>query len=149
MNAPAALMTLVLKLPHSPRSAVITNSSVRPPARGVSRWSSSGCADGSTCATSRRSTRAIWFAYGRACWMRSWARRSFDAATIFIALVICCVDLTARIRRRMSRREGIRSDRRGLACGREVLAELLERAVQLRLDGVVDLLLLRQRGEQV
>jgi hypothetical protein len=39
--------------------------------------------------------------------MRSCARRSREAATIFMALVICCVDLTARTRRRMSRREGI------------------------------------------
>ena len=39
--------------------------------------------------------------------MRSCARRSRDAATIFIALVICCVDLTARIRRRMSMSEGM------------------------------------------
>src|SRR5215212_6616107 len=39
--------------------------------------------------------------------MRSCARRSLDAATIFMALVICCVDLTARTRRRISNREGI------------------------------------------
>ena len=47
-------------------------------------------------------------ANGRACWTRSCARRSRDAATIFIALVICCVDLTARTRRLMSMSEGIR-----------------------------------------
>ena len=34
---------------------------------------------------------------GRALMIRSCARRSFDAATIFIAFVICCVFLTARI----------------------------------------------------
>src|SRR5215212_6716035 len=39
--------------------------------------------------------------------IRSCARRSFDAATIFIALVICCVFLTARIRRRRSINDGI------------------------------------------
>ena len=39
--------------------------------------------------------------------MRSCARRSFDAATIFMALVICCVFLTERIRRRRSMREGM------------------------------------------
>ena len=39
--------------------------------------------------------------------IRSCARRSFDAATIFIALVICCVFLTARIRRRRSISDGI------------------------------------------
>ena len=46
-------------------------------------------------------------AYGRAFMMRSCARRSFDAATIFIALVICCVFFTARIRRRRSISDGI------------------------------------------
>ncbi len=39
--------------------------------------------------------------------MRSWARRSFDDETIFMAFVICCVDLTARTRRRMSISDGI------------------------------------------
>ena len=34
MKADDALMTLVLKLPHRPRSAVITKSSARPPAFG-------------------------------------------------------------------------------------------------------------------
>src|ERR687888_4231 len=37
----------------------------------------------------------------------SWAFRSLAAATIFIALVICCVFLTERMRLRMSRREAI------------------------------------------
>jgi len=35
------------------------------------------------------------------------SRRMREAATIFMALVICCVDLTARIRRRISIKEGI------------------------------------------
>ena len=39
--------------------------------------------------------------------MRSCARRSFDAETIFMAFVICCVDLTARTRRRMSISDGM------------------------------------------
>jgi len=39
--------------------------------------------------------------------IRSCDRRSFDAATIFIALVICCVFLTARIRRRRSMSDGM------------------------------------------
>ena len=43
--------------------------------------------------------------------MRSCARRSFDAATIFMALVICCVFLTARIRRRRSISDGMISQR--------------------------------------
>jgi len=36
---------------------------------------------------------------------RSCDRRSFDAATIFIAFVICCVDLTLRIRRSLAQTE--------------------------------------------
>ena len=40
MNWPAALMTFELKLPHSPRSAVMTMSSGRPPAPPAR---SSGC----------------------------------------------------------------------------------------------------------
>ena len=39
--------------------------------------------------------------------MRSCARRSFDAATIFIAFVICCVFFTARTRRRRSISDGM------------------------------------------
>src|SRR5438876_9618399 len=65
--------------------------------------------EGSTRAATLASTRCICAAYGRAFMIRSCARRSFDAATIFIALVICCVFLTARIRRRRSMREGISS----------------------------------------
>ena len=53
------------------------------------------------------STRCIWSANGRAPITRSCARRSFDAEIIFIALVICCVDLTARMRRRRSSSDGI------------------------------------------
>src|SRR5262245_18076013 len=147
MKAAAALMTLALKLPHRPRSAVITTSSVFPPARGTFRSSSSGCADASTRAESRFSTRSICAANGRPCWMRSWARRSFDAATIFMALVICWVDLTARMRRRISKREGTRSRR--LRRRRELVREFLESLVQIRLDLIVQLLLLDHRLQQL
>ncbi len=94
------------------------------------------------------STRSICLLNGRALTMRSYARRMRLAATIFIALVICCVDLTARIRRRMSIREGmvIAADRNSslvIATAfsrspRHVLHELLQQAVQLRLQLVVD-----------
>ena len=67
MKFAAALMTLALKLPHRPRSAVMTNSSVLPPARGALRSSSSGCADGSTRPARLFSTRSICVAKGRAC----------------------------------------------------------------------------------
>src|SRR5262245_64764932 len=57
------------------------------------------------------STRRASRANGRAATTRSCARRSFDAATIFMAFVICCVDFTARMRRRMSMREGTNCSR--------------------------------------
>src|SRR3954468_21922148 len=79
--------------------------------------------------------------------IRSCARRSFAAATILIALVICCVFLTERIRRRRSMRDGI-SGRRGLSRG-EVRAELLDRLVQRRLQLVVELLLLADAAEEL
>jgi hypothetical protein len=63
--------------------------------------------DGSTRDATLPSTRCICTAYGLAFMIRSCARRSFDAATIFIALVICCVFLTARIRRRRSINDGM------------------------------------------
>src|SRR3954470_985111 len=120
------------------------------------------------------STRCICTAYGRAFMMRSWARRSFDAATIFIALVICCVFLTARIRRRRSINDGIcprplnaelaKTAKKNsifacsaafafLGCGglsrAEVAREFLDRAVQHRLQLLVELLLLGNRAEQL
>src|SRR5713226_2236106 len=99
-------MTFVLKLPHSPLSAVTTITSVLLSGRR-SRTVSSGWIDGSTRDATLCSTRCICTAYGRAFMMRSCARRSLDAATIFIAFVICCVFLTARIRRRRSISDGI------------------------------------------
>src|SRR6185503_1640950 len=89
------------------------------------------------------STRRASRAYGRVAITFSCARRSLDAATIFIAFVICCVDLTARTRRRMSISEGM-SGRRG---GRELFAEFLDRALERRLQLVIEVLLLHDGGE--
>src|SRR5262245_2214579 len=99
-------MAFVLKLPQSPLSPVTTMTSVLLSGRG-SRTVSNGWIEGSTRVATLDRTRCICDAYGRAFMMRSCARRSFDAATIFIALVICCVFLTARIRRRRSIRDGM------------------------------------------
>src|SRR5512142_1878454 len=139
-------MMFVLKLPQSPLSAVTTITSVRLAGVG-SRSASSGCADGSTRVARLARTRCICCAYGRALIIRSCARRSFDAATIFIALVICCVFLTARIRRRRSMREGISGG--GRLSRREVADELLHRGVQRRLELIVELLLLGDAAEQL
>src|SRR5215510_2719399 len=99
-------MMLVLTLPQRPLSPVTTITSVFESGRG-SRTASSGCIEGSTRAATLARKWWISEVYGRAAIIRSCALRSFDAATIFIALVICCVFLTARIRRRRSMREGM------------------------------------------
>ena len=87
-----------------------TVSSVRPgDAAAAVEVANNGWVVSGTRTATRLSTRNICCANGRALRARSCARRSFDAATIFMALVICCVDLTARMRRRMSMRDGITS----------------------------------------
>src|SRR5213075_2012915 len=102
--------------------------------------------------------------------MRSWARRSFDAATIFIALVICCVFFTARMRRRRSMSDSILSLevlgpgspfpvrwfgswvlalRRGGFPGRKVSRKLLDCLVQRALQLIVELFLLDDPPEHL
>src|SRR5213592_4687778 len=68
-------------------------------------------------------TASIFSAYGRAASAAVWARRSFEAATICMALVIFCVALVEAMRTRMSFSEAIlRSPRRsGLQPDREPL----------------------------
>src|SRR6185436_19607272 len=147
MNWPAAFMTFELKLPHNPRSAVTTMSSGRPPAPPARK---SGCASGSTRAARLLSTACIRWAYGRAATTRSCARLRREAAIIFIALVICCVDFTARMRRRRSMRDGIYlrdSGDRGLRRPDELLPEVLQRAFDRRPQLVVQRLLAGDAGE--
>src|ERR1051326_360926 len=103
-------MMFELNAPARPLSAVMMTIC----RRGPSRCSRSGCAAPSLpCPVTRfpRSS-AILVAYGRAATMRSCARRSFAAATSFMARVIFCVDWTERIRRWMSRRVAIAPLRR-------------------------------------
>ena len=102
MNCPPALITFALKLPHRPRSAVTTIRSGRPCGRPQKRMRIG-------IDTCRKAIEHLLHA------LREWPRgndpvlRAFqrEAAIIFIAFVICCVDLTARIRRRKSRSDGI------------------------------------------
>src|SRR5688572_27076276 len=149
MNCPAALITFELKLPLSPRSPVMTTSSGRPSFSGTRR---SGCASCSTRPTRPFSTISMRWANGRAATTRSCARFRREAAIIFIALVICCVDLTARIRRRRSMRDGISlahsftrragsRDCRCLTSSQELLVEFLKCRLQSRLQVVVQDLL--------
>src|ERR1700754_4763610 len=73
-------------------------------------------------------TRFIISAYGRDATARSCARRSLAAETIFMALVICCVFLTERMRRRMSIKLGIAVFRD--EAGLELLQHRLDFAAQ-------------------
>src|SRR5262245_20556243 len=70
---------------------------------------------------------------------RSCARRSLAAETIFMALVICCVFLTERMRRRMSIRLGMGGSR--WQFGDETCLELLDNRYDLRAQCVVERLL--------
>ena len=95
-----------LKAPARPRSAVTAMS------KWVLSWpvptSSGGAVDVSvTDPASARSIRSIRSAYGREASACCCARRSFDAATIFMAEVIFWVDFTLLMRVRRAFRLGI------------------------------------------
>ncbi len=104
----AALMRLPLKAPARPRSEVkrIELNARSRAALSAAASSRSSSFPAAAAATLDRTLCSI-APYGRAAITRSCARRSFAAETIFMALVICCVFLTERIRRRMSIRLGI------------------------------------------
>ena len=101
----AALMTLVLKLPA--QAAVAGDHNQQRPRPAADRRSAADASSSPRGVARLLKTRSISLAYGRLRTMRSCARRSFDDETIFMAFVICCVDLTARTRRRMSISDGI------------------------------------------
>src|SRR3989304_5399188 len=144
MNSSDRRMTLVLKAPQSPLSAVMITIWRRPP----SRRASSGWRSGAV-RRARLPRRAdILWAWGRASRIRSWARRSLAAATSFMARVIFWVDWTARILRRMSRRvatvlgglDALGLDELGLGLGDRPVQGLPEGVRELALvpDLVVD-----------
>src|SRR5687767_1106290 len=114
MNSSAFLRRFVLNAPQRPLSDVMSSSPRTPEARGFS----SGCVSSSaestrslfTSATDSRmseSSSCMRSANGRAPRMRAWARRRRAAATIFMALVICCVDFTLLTFLLSSRSDGI------------------------------------------
>src|SRR5215471_7989944 len=93
---------------------------------------------------------------------RSCARRSLAAATIFIALVICCVFLTDRSRRRISMRLAISQIRiskfefRNCSCGHcvrvffdEPLLESLDRGGKRLFRRLLELARGDDRGEDL
>src|SRR5206468_5081380 len=91
----------------------------------------SGSFTSPACAVTEARTLPRSLAYGRAPMTRSCARRSFAAATIFMALVICCVLLTERSRRRMSISEAIVLRGRGLRVVLdEAILDLLDRLAE-------------------
>src|SRR5579872_7263060 len=81
---------------------------------------------------------------------RSWARRSLAAETTFMALVICCVFFTERMRRRRSIKLGIRLGgyERFLVLGDETLLEFFDHRVELALELVVQSFLFADFLEQ-
>src|SRR5512142_87439 len=102
-RAPTARLTLALKAPARPLSPATTIRSTF----FSSRSARSGCRASRTRAETLASTSRSDAAYGRAAITRSCERRSFAAATIFIARVICWMFLTDRSRRRMSIRDAM------------------------------------------
>src|SRR5579871_2579029 len=113
------------------------------------RRASSGCeatcsSDPAAAATSASKPRKAAL-YGREASTRSWARRSFAAETIFMALVICCVFRTERMRRRISIRLGMRG---GRLLGYEALFEFLQHCMDFSAQGIVEDLLFYNLGHQ-
>src|SRR5213083_611713 len=149
MKSSARRTMFALNAPASPRSAVMITTWRRGPAR----WTRSGCGASSPAAaldTRFPSSSAIFPAYGRAATIRSCARRSFAAATSFIARVIFCVDSTDRIRRRMSRRVAMRAGPlRGLDAlgGHELRLRVVHGLREALAQRVRDLLLVADLGE--
>src|SRR5205809_171687 len=149
MKSSAGRTMFALNAPASPRSAVMITTWRRGPAR----WTRSGCGASSWAPaldTRFPSSSAIFPAYGRAARIRSCARRSFAAATSFIARVIFCVDSTDRIRRRMSRRVAMRAGPlRGLDAlgGHELRLCVVHGLREALAQRVRDLLLVADLGE--
>src|SRR5579864_2270867 len=146
-NRCAPLMRLLLNAPARPLSLVRSTS--RMLRGGLCATSGFAPASASTAAAAATlaSTFASSVAYGRAAITRSCARRSFAAETIFMALVICCVFFTDRMRRRMSIRLGMRGYR-GLV-RHEPRLELYNRGLHFVAEGVVQSLLVPNLVEDV
>src|SRR5262245_33461388 len=111
--------TLTLYVPAKPRSAVTTTSAVVLTGRTLK----SGCSISAAAPAMLDSTSVIFFAYGLAACARTWARRSLAAATISMALKICCMLRVERMRRRRSFSDAIGS---GLEPGLERLAAFVQ-----------------------
>src|SRR5579864_7119694 len=146
-NRCAPLMRLLLKAPARPLSPVRSTSRMR--WGGLCATSGFAPASGSTAAAAATlaSTFASSATYGRAAITRSCARRSFAAETIFMALVICCVFLTERMRRRMSIRLGMSQLRN--EAGFDLLDDRLDLGAQGVVQGLLGADLVPQRPVRV
>src|SRR5262249_23280292 len=138
MNRCAPLIRLELKAPARPLSLVIRINRIGFPGR----FANSGCfpassSDATAAATFDNTLRSN-APYGREAITRSCARRSFAAETIFMALVICWVFFTDRMRRRISIRLGMGGGRQ---LRYEPGLELLDGRSQLGAQRVVQRLL--------
>src|SRR5665213_1688743 len=91
----AMRIRFALNEPARPLSAVIR---ITPPGAPSVPGFMNGWSTEPTFAIRSRSIAPIASAYGRDCFCRASARRIFAAATCFIALVICCVFFSDRIR---------------------------------------------------
>src|SRR5689334_25248886 len=125
MCVTAARTMFVLNAPQRPRSAVMTMTA----AFVTGRAANSGWAEVSTRGARCSRSAFIFRAYGRAAMTASCARRSFAAATIFIALVIFCVLFTLPIRRRISLSVAMR--RSGLEAGDELPGDRVELLLEI------------------
>src|SRR5258706_2135837 len=140
-------MVVALYEPASPRFEANTMS-----ARLVTgRAAVSGCCMADSVAARLASIVSMPRAYGRADTARPCARRSFAAATISMAFVICCVFLTLLMRRLMSRIVAMRlprpAGRAGLSL--ELRLELGDRRRELRLRRVRQIAILLDRRRHV
>ena len=133
-SARRALITFALKAPARPRSLVITTIATRLRVALLEQRVRVLAGDARQLGDDRRERRST---YGRAAMIASCARRSFAAATSFIARVILRVFLTLTIRLRMAFRLGMA--RLTSSLRRELLRELGERVAQLLLDVALEL----------
>src|SRR3954465_10791269 len=88
------------------------------------------------------STASMRCENGRAATAASWARRSFAAATICMALVIFCVAFTEAMRLRRSLSDGMPYSLLAVAASGEVLGEAVDLRLELAAQVVAQLLLL-------
>src|SRR5947199_6531383 len=135
-NSPALRKILALNAPQRPRSLVTTRTSML----RAARFCNSGWAARFTRRLRSAMTSRILCPYGLAARMRSCARLSLAAATIFMALVIFWVFLTEPILRRRACRLGMEGfQRRSRLCAISYLPfERGDDLLQLGTERLVD-----------